>query len=93
MEILRETGPLLLGIVVIAPIVGSLRGRWSGNILGLVTFLQCLALGLIWSTFVGEQASPELVERLVALIVDTSLAYGGFSLVHWVVRLRTKEAT
>ena len=89
MEILRETGPMLLGMIVVPAVLGGLRGKLPASFAGWLTFVQCIAIGLLWSTFVGEQASPELSERLVALIVDTSLAYAGASLVQWVVRSRS----
>ena len=85
MEIVRETGPLILGLLVIPPLARALTRTASNDIRNLVTLLLSLAAGFLWSTFVGEQSSPDIEERLIALVIDTSLAYTGATLATWIV--------
>ena len=85
MEILREIGPLVLGMLFIPPIVSAVAGKASSNAKNLLTLLLCLVVGIAWSAFVGEQSARDLLDRLVAVIVDTSLAFTGSFLASWVV--------
>lgn len=92
MEVLRETGPLILGLLVIPPIARALTGTSSDDVRTLVTFLLSIVIGFLWSTFVGEQGSPDLEERLIALVIDTSLAFTGATLAAWAVWSRVLKA-
>ena len=92
MEILRETGPLILGALIIPLIVRALTSKSSNNTQILTTLLLSIVIGLLWSTFVGEQASPDFGDRLIALTVDTSLAFTGATLATWAVWSRVLGA-
>ena len=85
MDVLRETGPLIFGLLLTPLIARALTSKSSNDIRTLVTLLLSIAIGFLWSTFVGEQQSPDLGDRLIALIVDGSLAFTGATLATWVV--------
>ena len=98
MEILRETVPLIFGALFLPPVLMFiLRHGWSGRLKFLIVFLAALIVGFVASTVVGEQKG-ELAEAIVALVIDTSLAYTGSQVAYWLfwkpvleLRLRTSS--
>lgn len=83
MEALREMVPLMFGAIVLPPILTFLmRQNWPGRIKFLIVFLAALLVGFVASTVVGEQHG-ELEESIVALVIDTSLAYTGSQIAYW----------
>jgi len=91
MEFLRETGPLIVGALFITVLSRALA-KGSSTIRPFVTVVLSLVIGLTWSTLVGEQSSPGLGDRLIAWVVDTSLAFTGATLASWVVWPRLPRA-
>ncbi|MEZ4670732.1 MAG: hypothetical protein R3E39_22745 [Anaerolineae bacterium] len=98
MEALREMVPLMFGAIVLPPLLTYLmRQNWSGRIKFLIVFLASLIVGFVASTVVGEQHG-ELEEAVVALVIDTSLAYTGSQVAYWlfwkpVMEIRSRTTT
>lgn len=79
MEAIRELIPFVLGALVIAPILGlSPLGKTKTLVHMLVLLILSAVVGFLGSTLVGEQQPViDLPERVVALVIDTSLAFTG----------------
>ncbi len=81
MDLLRETAPLLIGMLVPPVVMLAMRPNWSGQIKFLASFLPALILGLCTSALAGELTAG-MPEALIAVIVDTSLVYSGSQLAY-----------
>jgi hypothetical protein len=81
MDLLRETAPFLVGMLVPPLIVLAMRPNWSGQIKFLVSFLPALVLGFCTSVLAGELTAG-MPDALIAVIIDTSLVYTGSQLAY-----------
>ena len=84
MEFVRELAPFLLGFIVSPIVIMAIPRKWSDRVRFLVSFVLSIVVGYIGSALVGEQVG-ELDERLIALVIDTSLAYAGAQLGYWIL--------
>jgi hypothetical protein len=81
MELLRETAPFLVGMIVPPIIMLVIRPTWSGQFKFLAAFLPALVLGFCTSALAGELAAG-MPDGLIAVIIDTSLVYTGSQLAY-----------
>src|SRR5438270_8458196 len=81
MDLLRETAPFLVGMIV-PPIVMLITClNWSNQFKFIATFIPALVLGCCTSLLAGELAGS-LPNGLVAILIDTSLVYTGSQLAY-----------
>ena len=90
MDLLRETAPFLIGMILPAVIMLIVRAGWSGQSKFLAAFLPALVLGFCTSAITGELAGG-WPDGLIAVIIDTSLVYTGSQLAYWLVWKPTVE--
>lgn len=81
MDLLRETAPFLIGMIVPPIIMLIIRPGWSGQSKFLAAFLPALVLGSITSALAGELTAG-IPDGLIAVIIDTSLVYTGSQLAY-----------
>src|SRR5215470_8261271 len=81
MDLLRETAPLLVGMIVPPIIMLVIRPTWSGQFKFLVAFLPALILGFCTSALAGELTAG-MPDGLIAVIIDASLVYTGSQLAY-----------
>jgi hypothetical protein len=74
MELLRETAPLIGGLVVPPILLLLIRANWSDQRKFLATLLPPLVLGFCTSALAGELVAG-MPNGLIAVIIDTSLVY------------------
>jgi hypothetical protein len=84
MDLLRETAPFLVGMILPLVIMPVVRAGWSGQSKFLAAFLPALVLGFCTSAITGELAGG-WPDGLIAVIIDTSLVYTGSQLAYWLV--------
>lgn len=82
MELLRETAPFLIGLLVPPIITLALRKSYSGQIKFIAAFLPALVLGFCTSALAGE-LTVGMPDGLIAVVIDTSLVYMGSQLAYW----------
>ena len=81
MDLLRETAPFLIGMIVPPIIMLAIRPGWSGQSKFLAAFLPALVLGCLTSALAGELTAG-MPDGLIAIIIDTSLIYTGSQLAY-----------
>ena len=81
MDLLRETAPFLIGMIVPPLIMLVIRPGWSGQSKFLAAFLPALVLGCLTSALAGELTTG-MPDGLIAIIIDTSLIYTGSQLAY-----------
>ena len=81
MDLLRETAPFLVGMIVSPIILLFLRPTWSGQSKFLAAFLPALVLGFCTSALAGELTGG-IADGFIAVIIDTSLVYTGSQLAY-----------
>ncbi len=81
MDLLRETAPFLVGMIVPPIIMLLIRANWPGQSKFLAAFLPALVLGFCTSTLAGELATG-MPDGLIAVVIDTSLVYTGSQLAY-----------
>ena len=81
MDLLRETAPFLIGMIVPPIILLVIRPGWSGQSKFLAAFLPALVLGFLTSALAGELTTG-MPDGLIAVIIDTSLVYTGSQLAY-----------
>ncbi|GAC1306675.1 MAG: hypothetical protein NVSMB27_44930 [Ktedonobacteraceae bacterium] len=74
MDLLRETAPFLVGLIVPPLVMLVIRAPWSGQRKFLATFLPALILGACTSAVAGELAGG-ISDALIAVMIDTALVY------------------
>jgi len=84
MDLLHETAPFLVGMIVSPILMLLIRPQWSGQRKFLATFLPALILGFCTSTLASELTAG-LPDGLIAVIIDTSLVYTGSQLAYWLL--------
>jgi hypothetical protein len=90
-DLLRETAPFLLGMIVPPIIMLVIRPGWSGQSKFLAAFLPALVLGCLTSALAGELTAG-MPDGLIAIIIDTSLVYTGSQLAYRLLWKPTLEA-
>jgi hypothetical protein len=81
MDLLRETAPLLVGLIVPPIVMLAIRPGWSGRAKFLAAFLPALILGFCSSALAGELTAG-MPDGLIAIIIDTALVYTGSQLAY-----------
>jgi hypothetical protein len=81
MDLLRETAPFLVGMILPAILLRLIHANWSGQRKFLVVFLPSLVLGFCTSALAGE-LTVGMPDGLMAVIIDTSLVYTGSQLAY-----------
>jgi hypothetical protein len=81
MDLLRETAPFLIGMIMPPVIMLAIRPGWSGQAKFLTAFLPALVLGFCASALAGELTAG-IPDGLIAVIIDTSLVYTGSQLAY-----------
>jgi hypothetical protein len=81
MDLLRETAPFLIGMIMPPVIMLAIRPGWSGQAKFLAAFLPALVLGFCTSALAGELTAG-MPDGLIAVIIDTSLVYTGSQLAY-----------
>src|SRR5213082_4025681 len=81
MDLLRETAPFLIGMIVPPIMMFVIRAGWSGQSKFLAAFLPALVLGCLTSALAGELTTG-MPDGLIAIIIDTSLIYTGSQLAY-----------
>jgi hypothetical protein len=99
MNLLRETAPFLVGMIMPPILMLAIRPGLSGQFKFLAAFLPALVLGFCTSALAGELTAG-MPDGLIAVIIDTSLVYTGTQLAYWLLwkpmlepRLRRGVAT
>ena len=81
MDLLRETAPFLIGMLVPPLVMLVTRPGWSGQARFLAAFLPALVLGFCTSYLAGELLAG-MPDGLIAVIIDTSLVFTGGQLTY-----------
>jgi hypothetical protein len=81
MDLLRETAPFLVGMIVPPILMLLIHTNWSGQRKFLAVFLPSLVLGFCTSALAGELTAG-MPDSLIAIIIDTSLVYLGSQLAY-----------
>jgi len=82
MELLRETVPFLVGLIVPPLVMLVIHAPWSGQRKFLATFLSALILGACASALAGELVGG-LAGALIVAMIDTALVYTGSQVAYW----------
>lgn len=90
-DLLRETAPFLVGMILPPIIMLAIRPNRSGQFKFLAAFLPALVLGFCTSALAGELATG-MPGGLIAVIIDTSLVYTGSQLAYRLLWKPTLEA-
>jgi len=91
MDLLRETAPFLVGMIVPPIILLLIRPAWSGQAKFLAAFIPALVLGFCTSALAGE-LTGSIADALIAVIIDTSLVYTGSQLAYRLFWKKTLES-
>lgn len=91
MDLLRETAPFLIGMIMPPIIMLAIRPTWSGQAKFLAAFLPALILGFCTSALAGELTAG-VPDGLIAVIIDTALVYTGSQLAYRLFWKPTLEA-
>ncbi len=82
-EMIRETAPFLVGILLSPALMIALRPQWSSTLRFAVTFLCALVIGVLTSWLAGELiAGPFDPDSWIAIMIDTSLVMTGSQLAY-----------
>jgi O-antigen/teichoic acid export membrane protein len=93
-DVLRETAPFLVGMLVPPLVMLVTRPNWSGKARFLAAFLPALVLGFCTSYLAGELLAG-MPDGLIAVIIDTSLVFTGGQLTYrfiWKPLLESRSA-
>ena len=90
MDLLRETAPFLIGMLVPPIIILIVRPTWAGQLKFLAAFLPALVLGFCTSALASELAAG-MPDALISVIIDTALVYTGSQLAYWFFWKQTVE--
>ena len=87
MEAIRELIPFILGAMITPVILRLIRASNRSSVAQLaITLVLSAGVGYVGSLVVGEQQPViDLPERVVALVIDTSLAFTGAQIVDQVI--------
>ncbi len=90
-DLLRETAPFLVGMILPPIIMLATRPSWSGQFKFVAALLPALVLGFCTSALAGELAAG-MPAGLIAVIIDASLVYTGSQLAYRLLWKPTLEA-
>ncbi|HLX56320.1 MAG TPA: hypothetical protein VKR83_04780 [Ktedonobacteraceae bacterium] len=80
-DLLRETAPFLIGLLVPPLVMMAMRPGWSGQAKFLAAFLPALVLGFCTSYLAGELLAG-MPDGLIAVMIDTALVFTGSQLAY-----------
>ena len=80
-DLLRETAPFLVGLLLPPLVMLAMRPGWSGRAKFLAAFLPALVLGICTSALAGELLAG-MPDGLIAIMIDTSLVFTGSQLAY-----------
>ncbi len=80
-DLLRETAPFLIGLLLPPLVMLALRPGWSGRAKFLAAFVPALVLGFCTSALAGELLAG-MPDGLIAVMIDTSLVFTGSQLAY-----------
>lgn len=80
-DLVRETAPFLVGMLVPPLVMLAIRPGWSGQARFLAALLPALVLGFCTSYLAGELLAG-MPDGLIAVIIDTSLVFTGGQLAY-----------
>ena len=80
-DALRETAPLLVGLLLPPLVMFAIRPHWSGRARFLAALLPALVLGICTSALAGELLAG-MPDGLIAVLIDTSLVFTGSQLAY-----------
>ncbi len=84
LDLLRETAPFLIGLIV-PPILMLVRpASWPGLYKFAAAFVAAVVLGACVSALAGELAAG-MPDALIAVLIDTSLVYAGSQVAYWII--------
>ncbi len=84
MDLLRETAPFLIGLIV-PPILMLVRpATWPGLYKFATAFVAAVILGTCVSALAGEFAAG-MPDALINVLIDTSLVYAGSQVAYWII--------
>ena len=75
-DLLRETAPFLIGLLLPPLVMLAARPEWSGRAKFAATFVSALILGFCTSALAGELLAG-MPDGLIAVMIDTSLVFTG----------------
>lgn len=78
MELIRETAPFLVGLILPPAFMMAFRPQWSSTLRFAVIVLCALVLGAFTSFLAGELAAGLVdPDSVIAILIDTSLVFTG----------------
>jgi len=80
-DLLRETAPFLIGLLLPPLVMLAMRPGWSGRAKFLAALLPALVLGFCTSALAGELLAG-MPDGLIAVMIDTSLVFTGSQLAY-----------
>jgi hypothetical protein len=80
-DLLRETAPFLIGLLLPPLVMLAARPEWSGRAKFAAAFVPALILGFCTSALAGELLAG-MPDGLIAVIIDTSLVFTGSQLAY-----------
>ncbi len=84
MDLLRETAPFLIGLII-PPILILVRpASWPGLSKFAMAFVSAIILGTCVSALAGELTAG-MPDALIAVLIDTSLVYAGSQVAYWII--------
>lgn len=81
MDLLRETAPFLIGLLVPPFVMLATRADWSGRAKFLAALLPAFVLGFCTSALAGELLVG-MPDGLISILIDTSLVFTGMQLAY-----------
>jgi len=84
MDLLRETAPFLIGLIVPPILILARPATWPGLYKFAAAFVTAAVLGACVSALAGELAAG-MPDALIAILIDTSLVYAGSQVAYWIV--------
>lgn len=81
MDLLRETAPFLVGLLLPPLVMLASSAKWSGQSKFLAALLPALFLGICTSFLAGELVAG-FPDGLISVLIDTSLVYTGSQLAY-----------
>lgn len=80
-DLLRETAPFLIGLLLPPLVMLAARPEWTGGTKFAATFFPAFALGICTSALAGELLAG-IPDGLIAVLIDTSLVFIGSQLAY-----------
>ena len=84
MDLLRETAPFLIGLIIPPILIFVRPASWPGLFKFAMAFVSAIILGTCVSTLAGELTAG-MPDALIAVLIDTSLVYAGSQVAYWII--------